>query len=294
MAISATRLRAFAHVYEAETYSGAALALGNSVPSVTQLIHALEKEYSVALFVKSGRRLVPTPAADQLYPLALELRETEARAEKVLASSRRAESGALRVGIGNAYPGMAIIKQFRQTMPSVRIEVENGNWDRIMDLFKAEQIDVGILPAVRDDKALKRVVCFEHRVVAVVPKTHPLNQQSSISLVDLKAHPLIFRSAGSSTQYQVDTALRAAKLHLKSAVLTDSRDGVLEAVANGLGVGFIWEQSSLRSDNLCRVAIDELQNQIPEHAFAASNNASKLVRAFLNICASKRSNSGPG
>ncbi|MDA7966820.1 LysR substrate-binding domain-containing protein [Ruegeria sp.] len=294
MAVSATKLRAFAHVYEAETFSGAAQALGNSVPSVTQLIHALEKEYGVSLFVKSGRKLVPTPAADQLYPIAFDLRETEARAEKVLQNSRLGESGTLRVGIGNAYPGMAIIQKFLSAMPSVRVDVENGNWDRIMELFKTRQIDVGILPAVRDESTLQRVVCFEQRVVAVVSESHPLCGQSRISLADLKDQPLIFRSPGSSTQYQVDAALQTENLCFKPVVLSDSRDGVLEAVANGLGIGFVWEHSSFRSDNLHRIAIDELQNQIPEHAFAASNNASTLVQAFLNICASMRSISKSG
>ena len=294
MPVSAAKLRAFAHVYEAGTFSAAAQALGHSVPSVTQLIHALENEYGVSLFVKSGRKLVSTPAADQLYPIAFDLRETETRAEKVLQSSRLGDTGTLRVGIGNAYPGMAIIRKFLLAMPSVQVDVENGNWDRIMELFKTQQIDVGILPAVRDETALQRVVCFEQRVVAVVPKSHPFSGQSRISLMDLKDQPVIFRSPGSSTQLQVDTALRAKKLRLTPVVLSDSRDGVLEAVANGLGIGFIWEHSSFRSDNLRRIAIDELHTQIPEHAFAASNNSNTLVSAFLNICDAMRSNSRAG
>lgn len=294
MTVSSTRLRAFAHVYEAESFSGAALILGNSVPSITQLIHALEKEYGVVLFVKSGRRLNPTPAADQLYPVAVELRETEARAEKVLTRARRNDAETLRVGIGNAYPGMALVKQFRHAMPSVRVIIENGNWDRIMDLFKADQIDLGILPAVPDDKALRRVVCLEQRVVAVVPETHALSGRPGIRLADLNNQPLVFRSAGSSTQLQIDSALRDAGLHLEPVVVTDSRDGVLEAVTNGLGIGFVWEHSFLRTKGVRRIMIDELQNKIPEHAFAAAGNNSTLVRAFLNICASMRSKSTPG
>ncbi|MFC3613631.1 LysR family transcriptional regulator [Lutimaribacter marinistellae] len=288
MPISTTRLRAFIHVYEAETFSGAAHAIGNSVPSITQLIRALEEEYGVTLFVKSGRRLIPTPAADQLYPVAFELREAEARAEKVLQASRLKESGTLRVGIGNAYPGMAIIRKFSRDMPSVTINVENGNWDRIMDLFKADQIDVGILPGVRESKALKTVVCFEQRVVAVVPHSHPYNDMGRIAISDLKDQPLIFRSSGSSTQHRVDTALNAAGLRPRPVVVCDSRDGVLEAVSNELGIGFIWEHSSFRADDLLRLEVEELKGKVQEHAFAARSNDNALVRAFLDVCASRR------
>lgn len=285
MPVSAARLRAFVHVYEAETFSGAAKALGHSVPSVTQLIHALEKEYGVPLFVKSGRRLIPTAAAEKLYPLAFDLRETEAKAEKILQSSRLSETGILRVGIGNAYPGMAIIRQFRQAMPSVTVDVENGNWDRIMDLFHAGQIDVGILPKVRPDKNIERVVCFEQRVVAVLPQSHPFCTRGQVSLSDLKDQPLIFRSPGSSTQHQVDTALHAAGLRVKPAVVSDSRDGVLEAVANDLGIGFIWEHSSFRGDGLHRLQVAELAVKVPEHAFAGKDYKDTTVQAFLDICA---------
>ncbi len=67
-----------------------------------------------------------------------------------------------------------------------------------------------------------------------------------------------------------------------SPVITlDTREGVLEAVANRIGVGFTWEHGSSRTDTITKLDVAELSRESPEHIFCLSDNRSKLVELFF-------------
>lgn len=56
---------------------------------------------------------------------------------------------------------------------------------------------------------------------------------------DLMTERLIFRSEGSSTQKVVDRYFRGNDVTPAAYLMLNTRDGVYEAVANGMGVGFV-------------------------------------------------------
>ena len=64
--------------------------------------------------------------------------------------------------------------------------------------------------------------------------------------------------------------------------MLDTRDGVFEAVANELGVGFTWEYGSSRADKIVRVPVPEMATQMPEHIFCLAGKHYKLVELFFD------------
>ena len=56
------------------------------------------------------------------------VREAELKADRILHEFQRNEAGLPQVGIGNAYPEMAILREFRWIMPKSTVQVANGNW----------------------------------------------------------------------------------------------------------------------------------------------------------------------
>jgi hypothetical protein len=79
----------------------------------------------------------------------------------------------------------------------------------------------------------------------------------------------------------VDRAFRAAGVKPKPEIVLDTRDGVFEAVANELGVGFTWEHGSSRADKIVRIPVPEMATQTPEHIFCLAGKRYKLVDLFF-------------
>ncbi|MFZ5784602.1 MAG: LysR family transcriptional regulator [Pseudomonadota bacterium] len=279
-ALTSSRIRAVNAVFEAGSFSAAAKRLGISQPAVAQQVRDLETGFGVTLFDRRGNGVVATALCRQLYEVTQRLQGIEARAMAILTQHSVLKGGELRIGLGNAMPGMALISEFQNLYARIAISVEMGSWASIIDAVVDQRVDLGILPQVPDDGRFRREVCLHHSVVAIVSTTHPLAGARRASLRDLMVHPLVFRTQQSSTQRIVDGAFRAARLEPRPAIVLDTRDGVLEAVINDLGIGFMWEHGSSRPD-VVKLRVPEMATPVPEHIFCLARKHDKLVDLFF-------------
>ena len=268
-------------VFEAGNFSAAARRLGVSQPSVAQLVRELEAEFDVRLFDRHGHSLVATPLCCQLYAATNRIQAMEADAVAILEQREELAGGELRVGLGNAMPGMALISSFKGLYPRIQIRVEIGNWSDIVAAVIDRRVDVAVLPEVPQDRRFRSEVCLSQRVVAICHPGHPLNRGQA-SIAELMQYPLVFRTGSSSTQRVVDRAFRATGLRPEPAILVNTREGMLEAVANQLGIGFIWEHGSSRVDRIARIVVSEMDVELPEYIFSLFGAKGKLVELFFH------------
>ncbi|MTJ03742.1 MAG: hypothetical protein FH759_03470 [Sediminimonas qiaohouensis] len=63
----------------------------------------------------------------------------------------------------------------------------------------------------------------------------------------------------------------------------DTRDAVYEAVALGIGVGFMWRFGTYRSDTLRRIRVPEFASTVDEVVFALADERNSLVDLFFNV-----------
>jgi DNA-binding transcriptional LysR family regulator len=78
----------------------------------------------------------------------------------------------------------------------------------------------------------------------------------------------------------VDRAFRRAGLEPVPFLVLDTRDGVYEAVANGLGTGFMWRYGTGRADAVRRLRLAE-GTRHDEVAFALAAESGPLIEEFL-------------
>lgn len=279
MALTLARLRAIRSVAEAGTFAAAARAAGLSQPAVSQQVRDVEAEYGVRLFVRDRGVLRPTPVCDELAELAGRIAADREEAERLLTRHSSHEHGRLTVGLGNAVPGMAVIAALRREHPGMALSVESGSHERIMRAVLHRAVDVAILPDVRDAR-LRTVPLLRNEVMVLAPPSSPLGARRCVSCAELMAHPLIFRAGGSSTQRVIDRAFRRAGLTPRSLLTLDTRDGVHEAVASGLGLGFAWRFGTGRRDGVVRLRLSDGASH-DEVAFALASEAGPLVATFL-------------
>lgn len=281
MSLTLARLRAINAVAQTGSYAAAARLLGISQPTVSQHVREAEALYSVRLFARRDKSLHPTPLCSELCDIAERMAAEEREAERVLTRHATLRDGRIAIGLGNSMPGMAVIALFRQRYPGVEIAVETGSHERIVKAVLSRSVDVGVLPDIPRDGRFRAEPLVSQEVVAVLHADHPLAGRAGLSCLELMRQPLIFRAKGSSTQRVVDRAFAQAGLSPKPLLVLDARDAAYEAVANNIGIGFIWRHGTGRRDAVRRVPVAEMSGRYDEAAFALAGEASVVTDAFF-------------
>jgi DNA-binding transcriptional LysR family regulator len=283
MTLSTSRLNAIRAVAEGSSYAGAARLLGVTQPNISSQVRALEAEFGVQLFIRESGQLKPTTLCLKLCDLAERAAEAHGEAERLLLSRSSLREGRIAIGLGNAMPGMAVIAAFHRACPSVKLDVETGSHQKIVRAVLTHECDIGVLPDVPSDPRYRLEQMAYSEVIAIAPTSHPLAQAAQVTAAELSREPLIFRASGSSTQRAVGLMFARANLTPRPFLTLDARDGLYEAVVNGLGVGFMWSTSTSRTDGVARLPIVEMRGLATHEAvFSLKKTQNPIIEAFFS------------
>jgi len=257
------RLKVFRVVARHLNFSRAAEELLLTQPAVTQQIKALEDEYGVPLFDRSGGRITLTPAGMSLLPYAEKLKAISDEAYEVVSSAAGSHAGKLALGASQTigqYLLPTLVAAFLRENPRVAITAVSGNTDEMLEALAAHRIQLAMIegPGLRKDIHLEHFM--EDEMVLVVPASHEWADHE-IGIGALNDEPLLIREFGSGSRRVVEAALAKAGLktkNLKISMELDSTEGLLNAVEAGLGVTFVsrWavrNQLALGTVRLARV-----------------------------------------
>lgn len=244
-------LRTLVSIVEYGSLTAAARARRISQPAVTKQLQRMESEFGLPLLVRGSRRqLELTPAGARVLDFA---RETLARLETLerqLATLKTAGPGTL-VLAASTIPGEHILPgllaQFRYAHPGIEVRVNISNTDEVVARLVKDAADIGIIGSVPARPGLRLEQLVADEIVLAVPPDHPFAEREAVSVEELRGQPLILREKGSGTRYSVENALEAAghSLPPEDASFTlGSTQAVLQAVAQGLGLGFVSARAS--------------------------------------------------
>lgn len=286
MSISAHALQALRSVAETGSFAAAARQLDLTQPGVSQHVKGLEKSYAVRLFNRTNGRLVATPICERICNAAERVLNEQSALENMLRNHGSLKNGELSVGLGNAMPGMSVVAAFNKRYPDVPLRITTGSFSKIMRAVLDHTVDVGILPNIPKDSRFRRKVLLANHVVAIASLESPLADMACIKAKDLMTQRLIFRSEGSSTQKVVDRYFRDHEVAPSAYLTLDTRDGVYEAVANGMGVGFVWKTGTGRGDDVKQIALTGGSTSSEEVVFAPADREMQTLDAFFGLAES--------
>ena len=137
-----------------------------------------------------------------------------------------------------------VIKAFRQLYPNVRLELNQGSPQEIVNMLLAGEVDVGIASEMLvNNGSLAAFPWFSWHHALLVPHDHDLVQQQPVSLNALSHHPLITYRQGITGRSRVDRAFQGAGLKPDIVLSAQDSDVVKTYVKLGLGVGILADQA---------------------------------------------------
>jgi DNA-binding transcriptional LysR family regulator len=238
------RLKVFRAVAAHLNFTRAAEEMLLTQPAVTQQIKALEDEYGVPLFDRTGGRIVLTAGGQALLSYAERLKHLSDEACEAVANASGKQGGFLILGASQTiayYILPKLVAAFVRENPRVNVTAKSGNTDEILQELVDHKIHLALIegPAVRKDIHVEPFM--EDEVVLAVPTSHEW-ADSNISISALKDAPLLMRENGSGNRRAIENALVQAGIKRKDIRITmelDSTEGLLSAAEEGLGVTFV-------------------------------------------------------
>ncbi|MBM3117424.1 LysR substrate-binding domain-containing protein [Jeongeupia naejangsanensis] len=275
-------LSSFFEVARQGSVTIAAKRLNVSQPTVTSRIRQLEEAYGVALFHRRGSRLDLTETGVSLLPMAEGLMRHLGDADFALRNAGDLRTGHLRVGVTGPHYILSSIDAFGRANPQLRITLDVGNSQQIIDMLVDHRLDIAVSSHAIDDARLTRVLLARDPLLLVVHRNHPLARSASVTLDALRAVRLLLREEGSMTRKATEAALATAGIVPAPAMVIGSREAIIAAIHREMGCSLLPQSEVPQHPELRAIPFAAAAPQLSEYLYHLKERAgSRLLQAFL-------------
>ena len=258
--LSAKQIEIFYEVYRHASMTAAAGSLNISQPSISKTLRIIEKNLNFKLFLRKGKKLVPTHEADDLFQHA-SIVHSQLKSFNAIANTYKTRSVDY-INIGTT-PSLAesiipvIIKKYNEVNPEVKFNLINLNSiDLIEDRYKPD-IDLTICFNSKNQPSSRSTVLKEGKHSLVSPITY--NIADDVYINDIKHYPFVeitnllsFYEESSITNY-----LKNQSIVMNTIVKTDSYSSALSIVTDGMAIS-ILDDNSIKKADLKKVKISKI------------------------------------
>jgi DNA-binding transcriptional LysR family regulator len=184
----------------------------------------------------------------------------------------------------------ALLAAFREEYPRIRVEMSVSDTADVATKLLEDEADVGMIGSRprRPGLRLERLVGDE--VILAVPPGHAMAERTSVGIDNLRNQRLILREQGSGTRRSVEEALVPSGTTLSqedAALILGSSQAVLQAVEQGLGIGFLSAraaEAALADGRVVRVSLEGIDLRRDLYlAYVPERLGDPLVGRFLKF-----------
>jgi DNA-binding transcriptional LysR family regulator len=283
------QLEVFLAVARERRFSRAAAKMYRTQSAISQTIRKLEEEIGEPLFDRSSRDGLLTDAGNVLQEYAERMVNLRVDAQEALVELRELHKGKLAISANEftALYLLPVLGEFRRLHPMVKITVNRALGSQIPDDVLRHNSELGVLTYDPQDTQLRSTIVYLDELIFVVPPSHPLANQTQVSIRQLGAESFVAHNVPSPYREKVLQAFKRHKTPLHMDVELPTLQAIKQFVAMGNGVALVPEMSveeELQRGGLMRIPVKELRLHRKLrliHRKAAS--LSHAARAFLTV-----------
>jgi LysR family transcriptional regulator for metE and metH len=261
MTLDVRHLRMAAAIAAAGGMTRAAAGLHLTPSAISHQLRGIEDRLGTPLFLRVGKRMVPTPAGERVL----------AAARRVLAEIEAAEEEVRRIGASGAgvirvcaqcntgYHWLPpVVDAFRRRHPAVDVAIATDCTTRPVEALLEGRLDLAIVTeAVRDRRVRVRPL-FDDEHAALGAPDHPFASRACVRPADFAGERLLLYSGSTADSFTIQRILRPAGVEPERISFVMLTEAILEMVKARLGISVMqtWAvEPALRAGDVRAVPI---------------------------------------
>ena len=233
-------LQALLGIADTGSFSAAAATIGTVQSNVSAHVARLERELDVQLVDRASGRLTEEGevVVERARRVAYEL---EAMVADVTAL-RKEVVGTVRLGmIGTT--GRWLVPQLfdllRVRHPHIHLNVADGASAPLEQQLASGQLDLAVVTFPLSGDEVLAAHLFDEDLVLLVPRSHPLAEESSLPLERLSELELLLPAPGTALRAEIDSAVVPARVELRPAMELDGVRLIVSLAFDGYGPALV-------------------------------------------------------
>jgi len=280
--MSITQLKAFHIVAQSGGFSQAARDMAISQSTLSAHVRDLEAISGMNLLERKPRGVSLSQQGERLFEITARLFQAENEATAFLRGEARAAGGHLRVAADGPILPLPILSRLKAQQPKFTFSLSVDNSARVVEQIIDYRADVAITARAPNDPRLYGIKFLSMRLGLCVPVAHPLAQRQGVSMAELEGLSFVMRERGSRTREVFEKNLAAHGIAIQQAVEISSREGVREAIANGVGCGVVADLEFGHDARLSFVPLHDANELIDEYAIClVERRHLPLIQKFI-------------
>lgn len=242
MNISHRQLQAFVHVAQSNTFAEAAEKMHLSQPALSLAIKKMEGQLGGNLFSRSTRTVRLSPEGQAFLPTALRLLEDWEVALDDICNLFTMNRGNLTVA---AMPSFAssllpsLLRGFHQNWKNINITVLDVVMETTIQQVLDGRAELGFTFEHEQFEGLEFSPMFTDNFIVILPLSHPLSGNTSVSWRDLIDYPFVAMNRGSSIRRWIEEYCQAQGIELNVVAQAGQLSTLGQFVNYGLGMSIV-------------------------------------------------------
>ena len=236
-------------IAETGSFTACGRKLHVSQSAISRQILLLEEELGEPLFLRVGRQVRMTQAAESLVQLGQRVFRDVRETIGSITDRTRELRGRLRLSGGMTvclYVFPPLLKHLRRVHPHLDVWLTVASAGRSVQEIRAGHVDAGLLTLPVEESDLVTEPVLREELLLVTMPTHPLAKQRRVAPADLAGQPFVMFETGSATRRVIDRFFVGENIEPTIVMDTENVEIIKAMVKTGLGISIVPYQAVAR------------------------------------------------
>jgi len=242
------QLKLFLAVMDSSSMTRAAEKVHLSPGAVSLQLHKLAGELHTELFVRSGKRLLPTPAATRLAERAKQIVRLMDQIEQDFENDLAKDVRSFHFATGVTtliYQLGRPFRQLRKQFPNAEIRVTVGVTEGIVAGLHDRRFDLGLISLPIPEQNLKILSLFDEELLVLRPSPHVVRggHVGVMRAAELARVPFLLYPKGSNMRQIIDRFFQEINVTPQVVMEADDSEAIKRLVESGFGYSILPEHA---------------------------------------------------
>ena len=245
------QLELFLAVMESPSMTRAAEKVFLSPGAVSLQLHNLADELHTELFVRSGKRLIPTPAAVRLAEHAKDLIKRMGQIKQEFENDLATDIRPFHFATGVTtliYQLGKPLRQLRKQYPKAEIRVSVNVTEETVAGLHDRRFDLGLISLPVPEENLRIIPLFDEELMIVRPSSNKVrgHQTGSVRIAELARVPFLLYPRGTVLRVLIDRFFKDIGVSPKVVMEAEDTEAIKRLVESGFGYSILPEHALRR------------------------------------------------